>query len=43
MGKGSDLALEVKQFAIEKGAHLAGVASVDRFVGAPKGHHHMMF
>jgi hypothetical protein len=30
---------EVKDFAIQKGAHLVGVASVDRFEGAPKGHH----
>lgn len=35
MSKGT---LEIKAMAREQGAHLVGVASVDRFVGAPKGH-----
>ena len=35
----NDLAVQVKAFAREKGAHLVGVAPVERFVGAPKGHH----
>ena len=30
---------DVKHFAAELGADLCGVASVDRFVAAPKGHH----
>lgn len=30
---------ELKELAIQKGAHLVGVASIDRFGGAPKGHH----
>ena len=29
---------EVKQFAREKGAHVVGIASVDRFAEAPRGH-----
>ena len=35
----SDLTVEVKTLAKAQGAHLVGVASVDRFEGAPKGHH----
>jgi epoxyqueuosine reductase QueG len=35
----SDLTQEVKECAQRFGAHLVGVASVDRFEGAPKGHH----
>ncbi len=35
----SELALEVKALAKEQGAHLLGIASVDRFAEAPKGHH----
>lgn len=35
----SDLTMEVKDLAKAQGAHLVGVASVDRFEGAPKGHH----
>jgi epoxyqueuosine reductase QueG len=35
----SDLTMEVKALARDQGAHLVGVASVDRFAGAPKGHH----
>ncbi len=35
----SDLTAEVKQRALDQGAHLVGIASVDRFDGAPKGHH----
>jgi epoxyqueuosine reductase QueG len=35
----SDLTAAVKALAREQGAHLVGVASVDRFAGAPKGHH----
>jgi epoxyqueuosine reductase len=35
----SDLTMEVKALARAQGAHLVGVASVDRFEGAPKGHH----
>lgn len=35
----SDLTSEVKALARAQGAHLVGVASVDRFEGAPKGHH----
>ncbi len=35
----SDLASEVKEFAIKQGAHLVGIAPVERFEGAPKGHH----
>ena len=35
----SDLAAEVKALARAQGAHLVGIASVDRFEGAPKGHH----
>ena len=34
-----DLAQEVKDFVREKGARLVGIASMDRFEGAPKGHH----
>ena len=34
-----DLTSEVKALATEQGARLVGVASVDRFEGAPKGHH----
>jgi epoxyqueuosine reductase QueG len=34
-----DLTQEVKSRAIDQGAHLVGIASVDRFEGAPKGHH----
>ncbi len=35
----SDLTLEVKDLARAQGAHLVGIAPVDRFEGAPKGHH----
>jgi len=35
----SELTLEVKTLAKEQGAHLVGIASVDRFAEAPKGHH----
>ena len=35
----SDLTAAVKALAREQGAHLVGVASVDRFAGAPRGHH----
>ena len=35
----SDLTFTVKALAREQGAHLVGVAPVDRFAGAPKGHH----
>jgi epoxyqueuosine reductase len=35
----SELASEVKAIALGQGAHLVGIASVDRFAGAPKGHH----
>jgi epoxyqueuosine reductase QueG len=35
----SDLTLAVKNLATAQGAHLVGVASVDRFEGAPRGHH----
>ena len=35
----SELTLEVKSLAKEQGAHLVGIASVDRFAEAPKGHH----
>jgi epoxyqueuosine reductase QueG len=35
----SNLALEVKGLAQAQGAHLVGIASVNRFEGAPKGHH----
>lgn len=35
----SDLALQVKAMAREQGAHLVGVAPVERFAGAPQGHH----
>jgi len=35
----SGLTLEMKALAREQGAHLVGVASVDRFEGAPRGHH----
>lgn len=34
-----ELAKEIKNFAQNRGAHVVGVASVDRFEGAPKGHH----
>ena len=34
-----DLTAEVKTLAKAQGAHLVGVASVDWFEGAPKGHH----
>lgn len=34
-----DLTPQIKQFARAQGAHLVGVASVDRFEGAPRGHH----
>ena len=30
---------QVKNLALEQGAHLVGIASVDRFEGAPRGHH----
>ena len=35
----TDLTQAVKDLARTQGAHLVGVASVDRFEGAPKGHH----
>ena len=35
----SDLMVEVRTLARGQGAHLVGVASIDRFDGAPKGHH----
>jgi epoxyqueuosine reductase len=35
----SDLTSAVKTLARDQGAHLVGVASVDRFAGAPRGHH----
>lgn len=35
----SDLTREVKALARAQGARLVGVAPVDRFAGAPKGHH----
>ena len=38
MGRDNDLTSEVKQLALVKGAHLVGIASVDRFEGAPRGH-----
>lgn len=34
-----NLTKEVKEFATKRGAHLVGIASVDRFKNAPKGHH----
>ena len=34
-----ELSLEVKALAKKEGAHLVGIASVDRFAEAPKGHH----
>ncbi len=33
-----DLTTTIKEFALREGASLVGVASVDRFVGAPAGH-----
>ncbi len=35
----NDMARDVKHLVRDEGAHLVGVASVDRFEGAPKGHH----
>jgi epoxyqueuosine reductase len=35
----SDLTEEVKALARAEGAHLVGIASVERFEGAPSGHH----
>jgi epoxyqueuosine reductase QueG len=35
----SDLTDDIKHLARKQGAHLVGIASVDRFEGAPKGHH----
>ena len=35
----TDLTREVKRCALSQGAHLVGIAPVDRFEGAPKGHH----
>jgi hypothetical protein len=35
----SDLTTAVKALAREQGAYLVGMASVDRFAGAPRGHH----
>lgn len=35
----SRLTRRIREFAIENGAHLFGVAPVDRFTGAPRGHH----
>ncbi|MGQ9854915.1 MAG: hypothetical protein ACUVTG_16125, partial [Candidatus Oleimicrobiaceae bacterium] len=35
----SDLTVEVKALAKAQGARLVGVAPVERFAGAPKGHH----
>jgi epoxyqueuosine reductase len=35
----SELSLEIKALAKEQGAHLVGIASVDRFAEAPRGHH----
>lgn len=35
----SKLTKRIKDFAIENGAHLFGVAPVERFAGAPRGHH----
>lgn len=35
----SDLTRQVKAFARSEGAHMVGVAPVERFEGAPKGHH----
>lgn len=35
----SDLAPDVKAFACAQGAHLVGIAPVERFQGAPQGHH----
>jgi epoxyqueuosine reductase len=34
-----DLTAEIKALARGMGAHLVGIASTDRFIGAPKGHH----
>ena len=34
-----DLTEKVKNLALEQGAHLVGIASADRFEGAPRGHH----
>ena len=33
-----ELAFEVKESAKERGAHIVGIASADRFSGAPRGH-----
>ena len=33
-----ELSVEIKGFAREKGAHIVGIASADRFANAPKGH-----
>lgn len=35
----SDLTAAVKDLARAQGAHMVGIASVERFAGAPKGHH----
>ena len=35
----SDLTAEVKEFVLDQGAHLVGIAPVGRFEGAPKGSH----
>lgn len=35
----SELTSEIKAIAREQGAHLVGIASVERFAEAPKGHH----
>jgi epoxyqueuosine reductase QueG len=35
----SGLTVEVKDLAHAQGTHLVGIVSVDRFEGAPKGHH----
>ena len=35
----TELATKIRRFCLEHGAHLVGFAPVDRFEGAPRGHH----